>query len=518
VIRPALITRLGLRRWRREGRLALVGLLLALAAGVGFWFQHAEGPAIVRLTLTAGNPEGTRQLLADALARAAEPRGLRFGMVQTTGSEEALDRIEAGLTDLALIQGGLRLEGRERVRLIAPLHVEPLHLLVKRELAAAATEDLRTLAGRTVNLGAEGSGTYCLAAAVLEFIGLGTAGAGPAAVQPTAMGYAALLAQTDRASLPDAVFSVSTLPSRVARVLVAERGYDLVPLPFGQAFRLSALTDPGLARLAMQDPGVRGAEAVLREHIDAATIPAYTYGVEPGVPERPLATLGARLLLVGRADLEPRSVERLLDALFESRFASVVTPPLTPDLLRVPPEIPRHAGTTAYLQRNQPLFTGDVLDQAEKWISIAAATAAGAWFLLGWYRRRERLRRDRGFEAYILKVDAVERQVSELERSLSIPLEKLYAAQRELERLKQEALTKFAAGDLEGEELFSGFLSQVSDVREFVTRLILHERDVIEDSARAAGRNPASYHDQTLRPIVGPDSVPKAPNAPPPRP
>jgi hypothetical protein len=47
---------------------------------------------------------------------------------------------------------------------------------------------------------------------------------------------------------------------------------------------------------------------------------------------------------------------------------------------------------------------------------------------------------------------------------------------------------RFASGELEGEELMSGFLVHASDARDFLIRLILHERDNLEDHARAQHR------------------------------
>jgi hypothetical protein len=54
--------------------------------------------------------------------------------------------------------------------------------------------------------------------------------------------------------------------------------------------------------------------------------------------------------------------------------------------------------------------------------------------------------------------------------------------------IKGEALERFAEGELDGEELMSGFLAHASDARDFVMRLILHERDNLEEHARAQCR------------------------------
>ena len=171
---------------------------------------------------------------------------------------------------------------------------------------------------------------------------------------------------------------------------------------------------------------------------------------------------------------------------------------MTPELLNLPPELEPHAGTDAYLHRTQPLSTGGFIDLAEKWFSMAGVTAGGAVCLWQWLRRRARRRQDRGFESYILKVADVEHRATGEEISAGLDLPTLLKLRRELARLKQEALEKFALGELEGEELMSGFLAHVSDTGSYLTRLILHERDNLEEAARIQGRTPEALWDETV--------------------
>src|SRR5262249_42110514 len=129
------------------------------------------------------------------------------------------------------------------------------------------------------------------------------------------------------------------------------------------------------------------------------------------------------------------------------------------------------------------------VDMAEKWFSMVGITAGGAVCLWQWLRRRARLRQDRGFEAYIVKVADIERRGAVQELSAELDLSALLELRPQLVRLKQEALAKFAAGELEGEALMSGFLTHVSDTSSYLTRLILHQRDNLEDAARIQGRS-----------------------------
>jgi TRAP-type uncharacterized transport system substrate-binding protein len=420
--------------------------------------------------MSAGQRAGERARLAEELQRQAGRLRIAIELRETAGSDQALQELDRGRLDLVLAQGGLNLSDRPNLRQVASLHIEPLHLLVEPELVTQATLSLSALRGKVVGLGEPGSGTAALASDVLSFVGLRHGD-----FQPSGVSYAELLSEPDRDHLPDAVFMVSTLPSPVARHLVERHGYRLVPLPFFEAFSLSALDQP--------------ARRVDRRHVYAAFIPPYAYQVEPeAVPARPLETLGTQLLLVTRLDVSARTVERLLDVVFNSPFAKVVVPPLDPRAQERPAELPLHEGTQTFLKRNTPLIADDLVDLIEKELSIVGAVVGGLFFLGQWLRRRYRRRRDRGFEAYILRVHEIERKGLALERSVTLDLAGLLRLQNELAVLKGEALQKFADGALEGEELMSGFLAHVSDTRDYLTRLILHERDNLEDQAHLEGR------------------------------
>jgi hypothetical protein len=177
-----------------------------------------------------------------------------------------------------------------------------------------------------------------------------------------------------------------------------------------------------------------------------------------------------------------------LEVVFNSPFSQVCEPPLDAKLLDAPPELPWHEGTNEYTHRNSPLITGDVIDLFEKWVSIFGVLIGGLFCVAQWLRRRYRWRRERSFEAYVLQVTQVEHSALALARAPALDLPALLQLQDELTRIKGEALEQFALGKLEGEELMSGFLVHASDTRDFLMRLILHQRDNLEETARAQSR------------------------------
>ncbi len=462
----------------RDGLLAILGVAaLSLAA---FFALHEPLRRPVRLRMTAGQEGGTRHRIAQALQREAAQRAIAIELQAMAGSEAAIQAVESGLVDAAFVQGGLDMIDHPGIRQVAVLHVEPLHLLVKEDIYRTVTRNLGGLRGKVVNIGERGSGTYLLATEVMAFSGLRTG----IDYTESNYSYADLEQKPAGSQLPDAVFTVSTLPSPIARLLVTRHHYRLASLPFCEAFALGALDEDHAPRY----PPGRTASRIDRRRVYDAMIPAFAYEIEPGVPPEAIHTLGTRLLLVARKDMAATTIRRLLEVVFNSPFSQVLQPPLDARLLDSPPELTWHDGTTEYIRRNSPLITGDIIDLVEKEVSILGVLVGGLFCLLQWLRRRFRRRRERSFEAYILQVARVERRALDLSRAPTLNLAALLQLQEELTQIKGEALERFADGQLGGEELMSGFLAHASDARDFLMRLILHQRDNLEDQARAQHR------------------------------
>jgi TRAP-type uncharacterized transport system substrate-binding protein len=471
-------------RWRRRrGRLALVLGLGALAAALAVMVMAPRRPT-PRITLTAGAFGTTRALVAQSLVAAATARGAEARLVETVRAEDELDRVNTGAVDFALVPGAFRVGPREHVREVTLLHVEALHLLVREDLAGAAGQSLGALRGRTVDLGPRETATAGLAEAVMAFAGLalgdGTTGDTFLVRYLEYHELEALAERADRGALPDAVFHLATVPSKIARQLVHAAGYRLVALPFADAFRLNALISEGSSQGA-------GAE-IDRQYAADTVLPAFTYRTEPPVPSEPLHTVGTRLLLVANEDVPADTVGLVLDAVFGSRFARVAEPPLDPSVLALPPRLAQHPGTVAYLQRGQPLITSDSVDALSNTLSIAGALVGGGLFLWQWWRQRRATRRDETFGSCMLRVATIERRVAELELSATLDLEPLVALQRELLRLKSEALERFAAGELGDQAALSDLLVPLNAARDHIGDLLLHVRENLEEQAETEGR------------------------------
>ena len=458
------------RRHRRGGVFLVLGLaaLLGAAAGI-FWRISRSTPAV---TLTAENLGTTRAAVAEALLKVVASRGLSTRLVEVRGMPDAIEAVESGKVDFALVSAALPIEEHPRIREVCPLYVEVLHLLVKEEIADEMGGSLSSLRGRRVDTGPAGSATTRLARAVLEFAGLASeAGPGPPAAASEEHDSRELLERIDRGNreaLPDAIFRLETLPSKVVLGIVRKGRYRLVPLPFADAFRLSGLLAEGLATGSL--------DGIAREYVTDAWIPPFTYGIEPPTPGAPLRTVGTRLLLVTNVDTPAPAVEALLDAVFDSRFARVADPPLERSVLTHPTRIPRHPAAIAYLERDAPLFTRKALGALSTTLSILGTVVAGILFLLRWWREREEAAVEEILESFVHRTASIEHRAAQLELQPTPDLESLLALQRDLIELKSDALVRFSAGDLGRRSALSELLAPIHRAERHIVNLLLHFR------------------------------------------
>ncbi len=464
------------RRW--QGR-ALVALGVAgLAAAAWIALQGDHGPA-ERVRLTAG-PEGTtRAVVARALAAALEGRGTGCTLVDEHDTGAELEGLRRGTVDLALVSALQRpADGDPKVRLVTPLHVEALHLLVKSELADRVSDGLGGLRGQEVDLGPSGSAAD-LAADVLEFAGIDVAAAG--GVVERRLDVAEVEALADRGArdaLPAAVFHLATMPSLLAEKLVQKAGYVLVPLPFAEAFRLQAV-------LAADQPVGKVSD---RHLVAETTIPPFLYQTRPAVPAAPLPTLGVRLVLLASDRVSIPTIEHVLEAIFDTRFARVLHPALDPSLLAAMPRGELHRGTLAYLARSEPAITGEEVGNLSNSLSALGALIGGAAFLYQGWRRRQRASRDALVAQHLRRVAEIERRIVEIELGASLDLDTLIEVQRSLLRLKSDALDHLTSGAIDDPAQLSSLLDPIDAARDHVGDLLLHVRSDVEGRARREGR------------------------------
>jgi hypothetical protein len=185
------------------------------------------------------------------------------------------------------------------------------------------------------------------------------------------------------------------------------------------------------------------------------------------VPDRPIQTIGPRLLLVVHKSTPNEAVQRLISAVFETSFAELTHPPLEAAHLRRPPETEPHPAVEQYLAKREPLLTGERLELVEKWTTIGGALAGSVMFLWGWVRQRRTV----GLTPFLQRISDVEQRAI---ASPDNPAEtrpspsELY---RQLAEIKDEALQSYARGRLGDERALSAVLAHIAEVRASLDRV-----------------------------------------------
>lgn len=439
------------QRPRLHGNYLLAVLaLLALATAVGFWYWNAASK-VAHVTIGAGVELKYRGDLVTILGEEAAENDLKTEVRPTYRSTEAVDRVNRGELDAAVIPAGLGIKG-DAVRQAALLDCEALHLFVKPQLLA---DGLAGLHGRSINLGSPGSGVRILAEEVLQFMGMKR---GEDCLDG-AYTYPELIRLAPEA-MPDAIFSLSPLPSPAGEKLVHEYGYQLMELPFGEA-------------MALRKP-----------FIEETRIPADTYGVHPAVPQQPLRTVGTRAVLIANAKVPVATIRRLVEVLYESDFARRAgIQPLDVSLLQRPGEYPNHAGTIAYLHRHDPWINKDLQDNFSRLKGALVSVVSAAILAWQWYRRR----RTTGVDDYLLACNKLELEALRASSNGQFAEAELRVCLAELAELKIDVLEMHQRGAFAGDPRFADLLTRIDSLQQTLPVLVLASRAV---DAEPAGITP----------------------------
>jgi TRAP transporter TAXI family solute receptor len=436
-----------LRRWLDDPRKLVLLVVAALAiAAVSLWLATRDRRIEIRLA--AGDPRGRRAEIGRALADEARRHGVDVVVVDTQGSEDSIARVQRREVDVALVQGGL--EGNEDVREIAPLVLEPLHVMVRAEHDFYDLEDLR---GRRLMLAPPQSGTRALALDLLELAGMGIHD-----FTEVAMTYEEL-EDAEEDALPDAVFHVSTMPSPVAEDLLRDRGYELMTIPYAPA-------------LALRDV-----------FVSDGVIPMYAYGALPPTPRADVHTIATRMIAIASRDAPTDAIRHLLESLESERFLRRARLPRPPAELFEQPEFPLHPGTIAWQHRDDPWLTSEDMQGIESLRSFAVSLILASVLL--W--RFLRARRLHGLDRYLADIARIDREALAIEEAPALDLPKMISLRTQLGKTKNDALSAYQKGEIHSEELLSSFLVHCADVRQHLDRLIVSEREHLQKSARLSG-------------------------------
>ncbi|MTW22113.1 TAXI family TRAP transporter solute-binding subunit [Allochromatium palmeri] len=288
------------------------------------------------LIIAGGAPDGEYARVARLLADELIAEGTPSNAVPSGGSLENLELLRTGKVDIALVQNNVAAQallGIEPFAVLGPhydlqalasLFPEPLHLIVAADSGIAS---VRELAGKRVDIGHPGSGSYLNAVALLAAAGIELTDLG--AVHETGLAGGLQLLNNGKA---DAVIATIGAPARALQRAAANGRIRLLSL---NADLRDLLTREGAGYVPI-------------------VLPASTY---PGQAE-PVATVAVTALLATGGALPKADVERVLTALFDRidfvRAGSAAGSLITRDTAETGLTIPLHPAAIEYYGRSLP--------------------------------------------------------------------------------------------------------------------------------------------------------------------
>ena len=340
--------------------IALIALLLLISAKLIFNLI----PQNYILSVTSGSVLSERHFLITLLQDEVAENFLSLKVTKTAGSLDALELVNSGKLDLALVPGGL-IHSFPNVRHVATLPPEFIHFLVKPNI-----KNLEDLKGKVINMGERRESTRILARQILSHLDFV---ADSDYVETNFSNEELIGMRSD--ILPDVIVEVSYAPSVLVDFFVKRHDYHVLAMPFPAALakRLSWITN--------------------------VTLSEYTYSIIPPVPSKDMPLAGINLHLVANANAEPKAIAELLKALYGPQINSRFSQKLVEEDLLIPSGYPVSAGTMLYLDSKKPTFTPELTDKLSTMFQLLMSLCSILVLIWKWFRSDQEQEFDYNTEA-----------------------------------------------------------------------------------------------------------------------
>lgn len=413
-------------------RKALAVMLVAGMAGLAGYFIYDLLPRHYAMTITGGEIVGNRHFLAKVLQEEAARAGITLSIRPSHGSVGALEAVNDGHLDLALIQGGLEAH-YPNIQHAATLAPELLHFLVRPDI-----QSVKDIKGRTVNLGSRNGGTRLVAHQVLGMAGLEE---GIDYVE-TNTGVDELITMRSE-KLPDVVVSISFAPSFLADFMIKEKGYKVLEIPFPSslAMRLGWVAD--------------------------GRILGYMYSVNPPVPATDIKTIGVNLHLVANQGVDQKGLARLLEVLYGPAVESRFRRHFDEKSITIPSGYPISAGTLAFLKRNESALSAKTLDGIKSAFGLLMTGLSVLIVLLRWFKGQQSTE-DKKVKGFIKEVSQIEQEIRALDQDGRADVATLRALEVRLSSVKEKAILAYTTGTINDSSIVDKFLHSLSDTRGYL--------------------------------------------------
>ncbi len=146
----------------------LIAILIVSSFLVAAQFIDPAPPR--SMIIAAGSPAGDYYRYAQAYRERLAEDGITAEILETAGSSENARMLQEGRADVAFIQSGIATPSSvAAIQSLGSLYLEPLWVFMR---IASDEKDLKTLEGKTVSLGASGSGTEAIAQTLIDAVGI----------------------------------------------------------------------------------------------------------------------------------------------------------------------------------------------------------------------------------------------------------------------------------------------------------------------------------------------------------
>jgi TRAP transporter TAXI family solute receptor len=266
-----------LRTW------VLGALLVAAGCALAWHFVAPPPPAVVRI---ATGPEGSAyREVAEAWAEALGREGVAVALRPTDGAVENLALLRSNDVDLAPVQGGLVLPGRDAaLASLGGIFNEPAWVFVRR---GAGLRNPMQVGGHMVALGPEGSGTRALALSLLAANGVATGSFAAVPLGGVAAAEALLSGEVDVA------FFVASRPGPAISLLLREP-----------------------ERVELVNFATRAAAYAVRlPFLSPVVLPRGGFSLADDLPAQAATLMAAQAFLAAREDINPQLAALLVRVL-----------------------------------------------------------------------------------------------------------------------------------------------------------------------------------------------------------
>ncbi|MFT4538666.1 MAG: TRAP transporter TAXI family solute receptor [Planctomycetota bacterium] len=156
----------------KDAKRAWIITIVVVVLGIALTLPFVGDPPPKVISIATGQSGGGYMRAGRELARQLKSSGITVEVHETAGSRENLDLLERGEVDLAFVQGGIykapAADTEQPFVGLASLYYEPLWVFTR---GPEPILQLRELAGKRIQVGADGSGTRAVALTLLDACG-----------------------------------------------------------------------------------------------------------------------------------------------------------------------------------------------------------------------------------------------------------------------------------------------------------------------------------------------------------